>query len=96
MIGLLMMAAATSGLIAQAKHAVRENLKDPMSAVFKEVYVTKDGVCGEVNAKNGYGGYSGFSRFVFAKKAGVALINPDDPSSEESLLFDRIESKVCY
>ncbi|MEB0092879.1 hypothetical protein QN391_07325 [Pseudomonas sp. CCI1.2] len=60
----------------QAKNAVKATLKDPESAQFRNLY-TKSftgnpprpnlaalvSVCGEVNAKNSYGGYTGFTRF---------------------------------
>jgi hypothetical protein len=59
--------AASPGEIAQ--EAVRNHLKDPDSARFRNVTIIRvepDGavVCGEVNAKNSYGGYVGFRRFV--------------------------------
>jgi murein DD-endopeptidase MepM/ murein hydrolase activator NlpD len=51
-----------------AKQTVANALKDPNSAQFRNVRLTRylDGnvVCGEVNAKNSYGGYVGFSPFV--------------------------------
>ena len=44
---------------------VRTALKDPESATFKELnYVDGRALCGQVNAKNSYGGYTGFRRFV--------------------------------
>jgi hypothetical protein len=43
-------------------------LKDPESATFRNVFVSRLSgtplVCGEVNAKNSFGGYVGFQRFV--------------------------------
>jgi hypothetical protein len=49
-----------------AEQSVKEQLKDPSSAQFRNVFVSKDGdyVCGEVNAKNGFGAYGGFEKFV--------------------------------
>jgi hypothetical protein len=41
------------------KKAVREKLKDPDSAKFKEELVIRTRACISVNAKNSYGGYSG-------------------------------------
>lgn len=47
---------------------VKAQLRDPGSAQFRAVrlYKTMDPpvVCGEVNAKNGFGAYMGFTRFV--------------------------------
>lgn len=51
-------------LIEQAKAQVKYKLKDADSAKFRNIYVKdKSLVCGEVNAKNSYGGYSGFVFF---------------------------------
>jgi hypothetical protein len=55
-----------------SKEAVREKLKDPDSANFRSFSIHRgeeptDGafyICGEVNAKNSYGGYAGFERFL--------------------------------
>lgn len=57
-----------SELIEMAQDSVRGILKDPGSAQFQKMVVRKidEGrvVCGEVNAKNSYGGYVGFKHFV--------------------------------
>jgi hypothetical protein len=51
------------------KEAMSSSLKDAESARFKSIrYVPSNTagmwkMCGEVNAKNSYGGYAGFSRF---------------------------------
>ena len=48
--------------------SVKEIMKDPDSVKFKDVEYKNynDGkiVCGQVNAKNSYGGYTGFKRFI--------------------------------
>lgn len=60
---------ATQKELALIKIAVAEHLKDPDSLKLKDVKLapTEDGtgftLCGEVNAKNSYGGYTGFSKF---------------------------------
>ena len=58
-----------SETIIAAKRAVKNELKDPDSAQFKDVranYTEEFNVvaCGQVNAKNEFGGYTGFRRFV--------------------------------
>lgn len=60
--------------IANAKRALRAELKDPESAQFKDVYANYTEeydvvACGRVNAKNGFGGYTGFKRFVSSGKS---------------------------
>lgn len=44
----------------KTQQVIRESLKDPDSAKFRNIYE----VCGEVNAKNSYGAYTGFKKFV--------------------------------
>ena len=76
----------------KAKEATAGSLKDPGSAQFRNVRVTKYGdkrvVCGEVNGKNSYGGYVGFVPFV-ASTVSATLFNrdgryPDIQSAENS------------
>lgn len=59
--------------VEQGKDMVASHLKDPKSAVFRDVYFierSKVGnshqgdLCGSVNARNSFGGYAGESRFV--------------------------------
>lgn len=55
--------------IEKGKDAVKMRLKDPDSAAFKKVYFSRGKrgipmVCGQVNAKNGFGGFSGFEYFI--------------------------------
>lgn len=66
-------AAAGMILVSAAKDAVSAAMKDPQSVEFRNVrtvdLVTEAGtgliVCGEFNAKNGFGGYSGFEKFAW-------------------------------
>lgn len=48
---------------------VKNHLKNPSSAQFRNVH----GACGEVNAKNSFGGYSGFTRYIGADENMVIL-----------------------
>jgi hypothetical protein len=53
--------------VGKAEDAVREKLRDPSSAQFRNVRLnslSSSEVCGEVNAKNAFGGYIGFVRFA--------------------------------
>ena len=88
LLGLLAVASGRAGeaggphaqLIAQAKAAVTKDLKDPDSALFRNlaVYTTSTGalaVCGEFNAKNSYGGYVGYKQF--ASSASVVFTEAD-------------------
>jgi len=61
-------------LIKSAKQGVRSNFKDPYSAKFEGIFISKDMsngstgvpfVCGTVNAKNGFGAYTGRQKFYY-------------------------------
>lgn len=59
-----------NAFVTQAKAQITEQLKDPGSALFRGLYVARQAgtgelmLCGEVNAKNSYGGYAGFTDFI--------------------------------
>jgi len=68
--------------IVDAKRAVKNSLKDPNSAEFKDVYANYTEAvglvaCGRVNAKNSFGAYTGFRAFVSNGKT-VILEGQDD------------------
>ncbi len=56
------------GFISANEERVKATLKDPGSAMFRNVRIGRGlgapAVCGEVNAKNSFGGYLGYNRFV--------------------------------
>ena len=71
--------------IEKAKEAVRSNLKDPYSAQFRKIIVWNSStVCGEVNAKNTYGGYVGYTRFI--RVAGSIVYFENDPDEKDFLM----------
>jgi len=53
-------------IIEAARKPIISSLKDPLSAQFKDEWITSDKitVCGEVNAKNSLGGYVGFKYYI--------------------------------
>ncbi len=74
-------AAEDSRTVGQAM--VAASLRDPASAQFRDVFTggvagraVPDTVCGEVNARNGFGGYVGYARFVAAASKGAVTIDP--------------------
>lgn len=73
------------------KAAVLDKLKDPGSAQFKSAFVNGISYCGEVNAKNSYGGYNGFKRFVALH--GIATI--EDPA-DISGSFENVWRDSCW
>jgi hypothetical protein len=54
------------------------NLKDPYSTKFRNIFHYEDsGVniyCGQINAKNGFGGYTGWSYFTLRKSSAEVTI----------------------
>lgn len=62
--------------------AVQSKLSDPESARFRNVrleqYLTHLIVCGEVNAKNAYGGYVGFRSFMASPRSAAIYQYEDD------------------
>ena len=72
---------------------VANSLKDPASAQFRNEKVLKESAgkfyCGQLNAKNGYGGYTGFVTFV-ADEHSVRL-QPQDESNTLDSLKARLE-----
>jgi hypothetical protein len=65
-------------MISRVENFVKNELKDPDSAKFKNLIAGKfsDGriaVCGEVNSKNSFGGYTGFTLFMVRVSASDEL-----------------------
>jgi hypothetical protein len=95
-IGSVVIAVATAGFfmvrnvteskkIEGFKQNVTRNLKDPDSAKFRDVKLNKakTALCGEVNAKNGFGAYGGYQAFVAVDT--TALILRGDSCNSGSL-----------
>lgn len=79
--------------MSKGKESVRLKLKDPDSAEFKKVFFSdSSGVpmtCGEVLAKNSFGGYSGYQRFISAGNSKLTFL-------EEAVSdFENLWNKVC-
>jgi hypothetical protein len=89
--------AESSKLVTTAEHLVRAQLKDPGSAQFRNVTATHPDsvslpvICGEVNARNGYGGYVGFVPFLYDANSGKAYLLNLNPTSDDSLESLRAE-----
>ena len=82
--------------------AVKAKLKDPESSKFKNIKLSEDmSFCGDVNAKNGFGGYSGFSKFygMYLPREKVAPVVvvigiSDDDSSEKAITQMCLDKKI--
>lgn len=75
-----------------SQDGIRNRLKDPKSAQFKDsffvVWNNTPVVCGRVNSKNSMGGYGGFQRFVAAGES-VAYLE------EEVADFHNVWNEMC-
>ena len=82
-----------STIVAMSRDGVKSRLRDPSSARFRNVGYYSGGessaVCGEVNAKNGFGGYTGFERFV-ALGDKLAFLESDIEASEFADVWRRL------
>jgi len=82
-------AAAKPDPVAAAHERVKDALKDPDSAKFRNEFVARDGaVCGFVNAKNSYGGYGGFRRYIVEPDRVMLDGDGDDSWKMDSHWYD--------
>ncbi len=62
-----------------AEYAIKEDLGDPASAIFRGFRINHEGVvCGEVNAKDRSGTLTGFRQFIFYSHTGDSRVAPVD------------------
>jgi hypothetical protein len=81
--------------------AVRPMLRDPQSAIFRDLSATNDRkigkspaglvVCGYVNAKNGFGGYTGEKPFINFYGTKLVEIEPTPRTNK----FNASWNKLC-
>jgi hypothetical protein len=76
--------ASETAKIVVARDAVRERLRDPSSAEFRNEkigsYQGAEVVCGEVNSANGFGGMSGYQRYISNAGAATVLEEQMEPT----------------
>lgn len=72
-------------VLPDARRSIAGKLNDPASAEFRNDRVLPNGWhCGEVNAKNEFGGYVGFKRFVSGGKNGIVYLEGHGMLGKES------------
>lgn len=76
----------------EMKQVITKDLKDPASAIFRNITSDNYQVCGEVNAKNSYGAYIGYKRFTYSKLTKSASLEPADSilSSADSKMLKKM------
>lgn len=60
---------------------ISSEMRDPQSTQFRNIYEASSGVCGETNAKNGFGAYVGYMPFKYhidSKHATILNSNDED------------------
>ena len=90
---------ASTRAINKAKEGVSSQLKDPSSVQFRNVAGYDKGqpgytmLCGELNAKNSFGGYTGFRHFTYL--AGVLVTNELEGNGQWENHFNRNWNTSC-
>lgn len=84
--------------VARAKDAITRNFKDPATAQWRNVFISHPvggapALCGEVNARNGFGAYTGFRSFYFYDDWVEAL--PKVAENPEDSFFEKMKSISC-
>lgn len=73
-----------AGMIVIARKAVEAKLRDPESAQYRNEHLGSfkgvPVICGEVNAKNGFGGMSGYERFISNGGEATVLTSDMEPA----------------
>ena len=71
-----------TALIAMGEKYVKEKIRDPASAQFRNQFIGKGGApCGEVNAKDAFGTYLGYQRYISVARELTMLaqdLSPDE------------------
>lgn len=78
-----------------AKLAISDNFKDPESARFRGLFISNKGLptlCGEVNAKNSYGGYVGYKKFFYNR---VSAFIDDGKELGDGFMYRRLAPSYC-
>lgn len=85
-----------SEVVTRAKSAVTRDLKDPSSAQYRNLYISESTgahhtLCGEINAKNGYGAYVGFKPFYAEVEGDWSQYEIANPMTQvQSLTWARV------
>ena len=85
----------TASLLPIYSQAVTREMRDPSSVQFRDLKVGRnaegsDTLCGELNAKNGYGGYVGFDPFY------AEIIPTPDPGRTIATVFPASKVGLRY
>lgn len=75
--------------------SIKSQFKDPDSVKLKNLKLSESGlvICGDVNAKNSYGGYGGFKRFYYTWMIDALRLEGDDSFLIERFSIDCLSAK---
>ena len=79
-----------AGYISRANSTLVQDFKDPDSVKFRNIFLSQIDVpivCGEVNAKNSYGGYTGFKKYYATDTKNFGKV--DDGSGKFTEIWER-------
>lgn len=77
------------------KRVISHNLKDPDSAKFRGLFLSNKNLptlCGEMNAKNSYGGYVGYRKFFYNR---VSSYVDDGKELGDGYMYRRLAPSYC-
>ena len=77
--------------IKEIENKVKELAFDPDSAKFRN----QKGNCGEVNAKNRFGGYTGYRRFIYNSETDTVSIEDEDDGLYNPKMMNILWQKKC-
>ena len=77
--------------IKEIENKVKELAFDPDSAKFRN----QKGNCGEVNAKNRFGGYTGYRRFIYNSETDTVSIEDEDDGHNKPKMMNILWQKKC-
>ncbi|WP_312834772.1 hypothetical protein [Comamonas sp.] len=81
--------------VKKAKRVIADKFKDPDSVRFRDLYLANKGLpalCGEVNAKNSYGGYTGYKGFFYNP---VQAYIDDQQELGEGFMYKNLQPGAC-
>jgi hypothetical protein len=85
---------STAAFVQQAKADVANGSTDPGTVQFRKLFLATFGskpvLCGEINAKNQFGGYVGFRLFYYSVDESVREVQPAN-----NVVFKYDFEKVC-
>lgn len=78
-----------------AVKAISDQMRDPQSSQFRNLYIIDNSLCGEVNSKNGFGAYVGYTPFRYSLDTQYLGILASNTSSEAEYELRKRAMNYC-